>query len=118
MDLLYLEASSYHHRMVKQAISVTLRAPNVLWIRGQMKSRGLRSVSETLDVLIDEARGAKATAVRSVVGTIAISASDPDLAGADEDIRALFAAKLLTVAGATSARSSKPLATPKRRTRG
>lgn len=79
--------------MGKKAISVTLRPENLLWLRGQARASSRRSVSETLDALIAEIRtGARgrAGAVRSVVGSIQIRASDPALTQADGAIRALF----------------------------
>ena len=74
-------ASSYLYRMSKKAISVTLRPENLLWLRGQTHASSRRSVSETLDALISEARaGARPTGtIRSVVGSIRIRASDPGL---------------------------------------
>jgi len=80
--------------MGKKAISVTLRPENLLWLRGQTHASFRRSVSETLDELISEARvGARGQpgAVKSVVGSIRIRASDPGLTHADATIRGLFA---------------------------
>jgi len=79
--------------MGKKAISVTLRPENLLWLRGQAHASSRRSVSETLDALISEARaGARGRpeAVKSVVGSIRILASDPGLTQADAVIRRLF----------------------------
>ncbi len=79
--------------MNKQAISVTLDPSNLVWLRAQTVSSGYRSVSETLDRLIHEARTGsteKSTLIRSVVGTIQIAESDPDLSTADAAIRELF----------------------------
>ena len=78
--------------MSKKAISVTLRPENLLWLRGQTQASSRRSVSETLDELISEARaGARGRpeAIRSVVGSIRIQASDPGLTQADAAIRGL-----------------------------
>jgi hypothetical protein len=78
--------------MSKKAISVTLRPENLLWLRGQTQAASRRSVSETLDALISEARaGARGRpeAIRSVVGSIRIQASDPGLTQADAAIRDL-----------------------------
>jgi hypothetical protein len=78
--------------MSKKAISVTLRPENLLWLRGQTHASARRSVSETLDELISEARaGARSRqeAIRSVVGSIRIQASDPGLTKADAAIRRL-----------------------------
>ena len=79
--------------MGKKAISVTLRQENLLWLRGQTHASARRSVSETLDELISAARaGARGQpgAIRSVVGSIRIQASDPRLTQADAAIRGLF----------------------------
>jgi hypothetical protein len=79
--------------MPKQGISVTLETDNLLWLRTQAAAGRRRSLSETLDRLVTEARlGGRVTegAVRSVVGTIDISEDDPDLAGADEYLSGLF----------------------------
>jgi hypothetical protein len=79
--------------MPKQAISVTLSRENLVWLRGQTRATSRRSVSETLDRLVLEARTGGRLRVgspRSVVGTIRIAPSDPALARADAAIRALF----------------------------
>jgi len=84
---------SYVYRMNKQAISVTLDPSNLVWLRAQTVDSGCRSVSETLDRLIHEARTGsteKNTRIRSVVGTLQIAESDPDLSTADAAIRELF----------------------------
>ena len=78
--------------MGKKAISVTLRPENLLWLRGQTRALARRSVSETLDELISEARaGARGRpgAITSVVGSIRILGSDPGLTKADTAIRDL-----------------------------
>jgi hypothetical protein len=79
--------------MSKKAISVTLRPENLLWLRGRTQASSRRSVSETLDDLISEARaGARGRpeSIRSVVGSIRIQASDPGLTRADAAIRRLI----------------------------
>ena len=79
--------------MVKQAISVTLKPENLLWLRERSRVASRRSVSEALDELITEARvGAspESRTIRSVVGSIRIAASDPGLTNADAAIRGLF----------------------------
>ncbi|SRR5713101_6177733 len=79
--------------MTKQAVSVTLHPDNLLWLRGQAKAHGRRSVSEALDRLLSEVRTGRRlpdASIRSVVGTIRIASSDPGLSGADAAIRALF----------------------------
>lgn len=79
--------------MPKQAISVTLREEHLVWLRGQSRAARHRSVSETLDRLIADARmggrHAEGT-MRSVKGTIRISEDDVSLARADVAVRALF----------------------------
>jgi hypothetical protein len=79
--------------MPKQAISVTLRDDNLLWLRGRSRAARHRSVSETLDRLIADARaGVRASDAprRSVKGTIRIVSGDPSLARADRLVRAMF----------------------------
>jgi hypothetical protein len=79
--------------MPKKAVSVTLAEENLLWLRGQARSAGARSLSEVLDRVISRARTTGAgheAAVRSVKGTIRISSTDPGLLQADAAIRALF----------------------------
>lgn len=87
------DSLSYNHRMNKQAISVTLDSSNLLWLRTQVAASGCRSVSEMLNRLIHEARTngrGRSETVRSVVGTIQIAESDPNLSSADAAIRTLF----------------------------
>jgi hypothetical protein len=79
--------------MPKCAISVTLGQNNLLWLRTQAEAARRRSVSETLDELVSEARLAgrvREESVRSVVGTIDIGADDPLLEAADAVVRARF----------------------------
>lgn len=77
--------------MGKQAISVTLEADNITWLKGRTGAAGVRSVSELLDQLVTAARQSRhAGPSRSVVGTIDIDPSDPLLEHADEIVRALF----------------------------
>ncbi len=73
---------SYEHIMsAKQAISVTLGADNVTWLKGRAGAGGVRSVSEFLDQLVTAARqSGRVGPATSVVGTIDIDPSDP-LAG-------------------------------------
>ncbi len=84
----------YRINMTK-AISITLSEDNILWLRGQAARSSKGSVSELLDRIVMDARKAGRTdadAIRSVAGTIDLPEDDPDLAGADAHIRALFAA--------------------------
>ena len=67
--------------MAKQAISVTLEADNLTWLKGRAGAAGLRSVSELLDQLVTRgaAVGPTSGPSRSVVGTIDI---DPERSAA------------------------------------
>jgi hypothetical protein len=79
--------------MPKKAVSVTLERDNLLWLRGQTAAAGSRSLSDTLDRLVTEARLAgrvRADSIRSVVGTIEIADDDPELDQADAYVRGLF----------------------------
>ncbi|MBI4476927.1 MAG: hypothetical protein HY654_07120 [Acidobacteria bacterium] len=79
--------------MAKKAVSVTLETDNLLWLEGRTRAWGRRSLSETLDRLITEARGSArfpAGKIPSVAGTIEINPSDPDLSKADSYVRALY----------------------------
>ena len=81
--------------MAKQAISVTLEADNLTWLKGRAGAAGLRSVSELLDQLVRAAReSGHIGPSRSVVGTIDVDASDPWLEGADDAMRSIFEASL------------------------
>lgn len=81
--------------MNKQPVSVTLAAENLLWLQAQALARRSRSLSATLDQILSEARtSGPARPLRSVVGTIRIDASDPDLLRADEAVRDLFRSSL------------------------
>ena len=81
--------------MNKQAISVTLDADNLTWLKGRAGAPGVRSVSELLDQLVTAARASgQGGPSRSVVGTIDIDAGDPWLEGADADIRAIYETSL------------------------
>jgi hypothetical protein len=82
--------------MGKEAISVTLDADNITWLRGRATAGGARSLSEMLDQIVTAARSARAAIAppRSVVGTIEIDAHDPTLDGADAAVRTLFQASI------------------------
>ena len=81
--------------MSKRAISVTIEADNLTWLKGRVAATGSRSVSDLLDRLVSNARGAGAIGpVRSVVGTIDIDPADSSLEGADEAVRTLFEGSL------------------------
>jgi hypothetical protein len=79
----------------KQAISVTLDADNLTWLKGRAGAGDVRSVSELLDQLVTAARqSGHIGAGQSVVGTIDIDPRDPMLDHADEAIRHLFEGSL------------------------
>ena len=81
--------------MSKQAISVTLDAENVTWLKGRVGAAGLRSVSELLDRIVSAARASgRVGPARSVAGTIDIDAADPLLEKADLAVRTMFEASL------------------------
>ncbi len=80
--------------MPKRAISVTLDAENITWLKGRARGGGARSVSDLLDSIVTAARGAGQGVSRSVIGTIDIAADDPRLERADRQVRALFDASL------------------------
>ena len=78
--------------MSKQAISVTLRAENLTWLKARTGTGRARSVSALLDLIVAEARtrGAGGEA-RSVVGTVDLDPSDPLLLKADDALRSIVA---------------------------
>ena len=86
--------------MAKQAISVTLDADNLTWLKGRAGAAGLRSVSELLDQLVTAARESgrhRAVAVgrrHHRHRSRAIRCSS----GADEAVRAMFEASLAPAA--------------------
>ena len=81
--------------MSKQAISVTLDADNLVWLKGRAGATGARSVSDLLDRLVTAARQSGDTGPsRSVVGTIDIDPRDPLLDRADETVRYVFESSL------------------------
>jgi hypothetical protein len=80
---------------LKQALSVTLGADNVTWLKGRAGAGGVRSVSELLDQLVTAARqSGRVGPARSVVGTIDIDSSDPSLEGADAAVRSMYEGSL------------------------
>lgn len=79
--------------MSKQAVSVTLRLDNLLWLKTHVKATGGRSLSEALDEIITEARtgiGASTAAVRSVVGNARIPRSEEALSEAGAQVAVQF----------------------------
>ncbi|MEW6211488.1 MAG: hypothetical protein AB1631_24190 [Acidobacteriota bacterium] len=78
--------------MSKQPVSVNLSTDNILWLRKQAMAKN-RSLSKALDDLIHQARSSGPSndhTIRSVVGTIEIDPSAPDLLEADSFVRSLF----------------------------
>jgi hypothetical protein len=103
--------------MSKQAVSVTLAAENLLWLRGQARASGARSMSAVLDRLVSTARtGGQVheSTIRSVVGTVRIAEADPDLARADAAVRALFPGALVSEEAGRYGRRRKTVKTPAR----
>lgn len=82
--------------MPKAPVSVTLDADNLHWLRGRMARRKRRSLSDALDEIVTAARvGASSLEPsRSVIGSVVIPATDPDLSGADAYVRTQFAASI------------------------
>jgi hypothetical protein len=75
----------------KRAISVTLDADNITWLKGRAGATGVRSVSELLDQIVRAARASGHSGPStSVIGTVDIDPQDPLLADADEVVRAMF----------------------------
>jgi hypothetical protein len=105
--------------MSKQAISVTLDADNVTWLKGRAGAAGVRSVSELLDRLVTAARqSGDMGPSRSVIGTIDIDPGDPLLERADEAIRYVFESSLgrpLTVKESIPGYGAKPSRKSKKR---
>lgn len=76
--------------MPRRALSVTLETDNVTWLKGRAGAAG-ESVSGLLDQLVTAARqSGRLGPARSVVGTVDVDASDPNLDRADEAVRTMF----------------------------
>jgi hypothetical protein len=104
--------------MPKLPLSVTLDQENLLWLRAQTAAARRRSLSETLDQLVTDARRSGRVAegaIRSVLGTIDITDDDPDLLEADLYVREQFARSARQPFAAKESRGEAPAA-PKRRT--
>src|SRR4029077_20564231 len=77
--------------MTTQAISVTLDADNLTWLKGRAGAGGVRSVSELLDQLVTAGRESRRSgAARTGVTTIDIDENDPMLETADGVVRTMF----------------------------
>lgn len=105
--------------MAKKAVSVTLSPENLLWLRAQAVARGKKSVSETLDQLLEQARTGETvkSASQSVRGMIRIAPSDQELREADREIRAQFRRSLESFDTGTDARR-RPKRRPKTKRKG
>jgi|SRR5437899_2376566 len=102
--------------MSKKAVSVTLEADNLLWLKGRIVATGARSLSELLDRLIAQARKAGAgQRARSVVGTIDIAPDDPWLEHADAVVRATFDRSLGRPTRLRESRATSSAARPRKR---
>ena len=75
---------------------MTLQETNLLWLKSRTLAIKGRSLSETLDDLVTAARtnATPAAAIRSVVGTVDVSAFDPDLNEADAYLQSYVNASL------------------------
>ena len=105
--------------MPKLPLSVTLDQENLLWLRTQMATARRRSLSETLDQLVTDARRGGRVAegtMRSVMGTIDISDADPELLEADIYVREQFS-RSARPRFATRKRRAEPLASKQRKSR-
>ncbi len=72
---------------------MTLSDDNLLWLKARTQAAKARSLSETLDGLVTDARLAGRipdALVRSVVGSVDVADDDPNLEQADSYIRDLF----------------------------
>ncbi len=104
--------------MTRRAISVTLEADNVTWLKGRAGAEG-ESVSGLIDQLVTSARsGNRAGTGRSVIGTIDIDDSDPLLDRADDAVRGTFEASLARSAELTQRPATYRAKKRKTRSRG
>lgn len=80
---------------MRKAVSITLEADNLLWLRSQAATTSRGSLSAVLDRIVGEARlggRTEPSAIRSVAGTIDLPEDDPDLEQADAYVRSIFTA--------------------------
>ena len=75
---------------MKKALSVTLRADNLLWLKGQAAATAGGNVSEVVDRLVQQARtsGTSDIVMRSVVGSIDLPSGALD--GSGGSLQSLF----------------------------
>lgn len=78
--------------MNKQAISVTLSPDNLVWLEALARRSRRRSLSETLDAILDGVRGRSTPETTSFQGMISIDPGDPELATADAALARVFGA--------------------------
>lgn len=77
--------------MSGKTIPLELDPQNLLWLKARAHAAGDRSLSDVINEIVTRARGSSGRGeIRSVVGKAQITPDDPDLAGADAAIRALF----------------------------
>ena len=82
---------------MRKAISVTLKADNVVWLRGRAAATARGSLSEVLDQIVTDARSSgrlDAGTARSVRNTIDLPDDDPGLEQADAYVRGVFDASI------------------------
>lgn len=94
--------------MNKRPISVTLSPDNLCWLETTARRTGQRSLSETLDRILDALRGTAGAGARPVRGLLAIDGADPDLLHADAAVRSLFTRALGGASVARDAPARKP----------
>jgi hypothetical protein len=75
--------------MSKRAISVTIEAENLLWLKARTRATGSRSISAVLDDMVTEVRKAPGP-VTSTVGWVSFPEGEDGLRRGKEDIRELF----------------------------
>jgi hypothetical protein len=74
---------------MKKAVSITLDADNLLWLKARAEATAKGSLSDVVDRLVREARlEGRTDAIRSVVGTVDLPHGDLDQA--DGYVRSLF----------------------------
>ena len=97
--------------MSSKTVAVDLDPSNLLWLKARALAAGHRSMSEVLNEILAKVRSggtSESHEVKSVVGNARICDDDPDLAGADAAIRALFKARSMTVSEKAGRREGRP----------